>query len=84
MLGSRYVRMFSFYRGPDVPAASIRAEVLARMRAFASVAEGEGVALLHENERDIYGDTPERVLDLVRAVGSPNLQLPGTTPTSCR
>ena len=31
--------------------------------------------LLHENEKDIYGDTPERCLDLVESVGSPALRL---------
>ena len=29
------------------------------MRALADVAEDAGVVLLHENEKDIYGDTPE-------------------------
>ena len=36
-------------------------------RLLADEAEREGVVLLHENEKDIYGDTPERVLDLVDA-----------------
>jgi len=31
--------------------------------------------LLHENEKDIYGDTPERCLDIVESVGSPALKL---------
>ena len=31
--------------------------------------------LLHENEKDIYGDVPERVLDIVESVGSPALRL---------
>ncbi len=75
VLGSRYIRLFSFYRGPDLPAASIRDDVMERMRALAGVAEGAGVTLLHENERDIYGDTPERCLDIVRTVDSPNLRL---------
>ena len=31
--------------------------------------------LLHENEKDIYGDVPDRVLDIVESVGSPALRL---------
>ncbi|MBO0870038.1 MAG: sugar phosphate isomerase/epimerase [Micromonosporaceae bacterium] len=73
--GSRYIRLFSFYRPEGVPAADVRAAVLARLRDFADLAEGEGVVLLHENEKGIYGDIPERVLDIVQSVGSPALRL---------
>jgi sugar phosphate isomerase/epimerase len=54
---------------------SIRDEVLERMRALADLAEREGVILLHENEKDIYGDTPERVLDIIESVGSSALRV---------
>ncbi len=40
-----------------------------------SSAAPTGVVLLHENEKDIYGDVPERVLDIVESVGSPALRL---------
>ncbi|MEO7017273.1 MAG: TIM barrel protein [Leifsonia sp.] len=74
-LGSRYIRIFSFYRSEDRPVASIRDEVIVRMRALADAAEAANVVLLHENEKDIYGDTPERCLDIVEAVGSEHLKL---------
>jgi sugar phosphate isomerase/epimerase len=74
-LGTRYVRIFSFYRADGVPVAAIRDEVLTRLRAYASVAERNDVLLVHENEKDIYGDTPDRVADLVESVGSPALQV---------
>ena len=74
-LGTRYIRLFSFFRGEGVTAESIRDDVLVRMRALAERAEAEDVILLHENEKDIYGDTPERCLDLVESVGSPALRL---------
>ncbi|MFJ6198142.1 sugar phosphate isomerase/epimerase family protein [Micromonospora sp. NPDC092111] len=74
-LGSRYVRIFSFYRPAGVTPAEIRAAVLARMRAFADLAEDSGVVLLHENEKDIYGDVPQRVADLVESVDSPALRV---------
>ncbi|GAB3390647.1 hypothetical protein GCM10027568_14980 [Humibacter soli] len=74
-LDSRYVRIFSFYRGEGIEAADVRDDVLVRMRALADLAESEGVVLLHENEKEIYGDIPERVLDIVESVGSDALRL---------
>ncbi len=74
-LNSRYIRMFSFYRGDGVSAESVRDDVLTRMRALADLAEREDVILLHENEKDIYGDTPERVLDIIESVGSDKLRV---------
>ena len=69
------IRVFSFFRADGVAVESIRDDVMKRMRLLANLAEQEGVILLHENEKDIYGDTPERVLDLVESVGSPALRL---------
>lgn len=74
-LGSRYIRIFSFYRGEGVAAATIRDGVLERMRALADLAEREDMVLLHENEKDIYGDIPERVLDIIESVGSGALRV---------
>jgi sugar phosphate isomerase/epimerase len=74
-LDSRYIRIFSFFRAPGVDVASIRDDVLLRMRALADLAEKEGVILLHENEKDIYGDIPARVLDLIESVGSDALRV---------
>ncbi len=74
-LGTRYIRIFSFFRGEDVTVESIRDGVLQRMRALADLAEKSGIVLLHENEKDIYGDTPERVLDVIESVGSGNLRV---------
>ncbi|HEY2556941.1 MAG TPA: sugar phosphate isomerase/epimerase family protein [Diaminobutyricibacter sp.] len=74
-LGTRYIRIFSFYRGDGVAVESIRDAVLQRMRALADLAEASDVVLLHENEKDIYGDIPERVLDVVESVGSDHLRL---------
>ncbi|WP_199245619.1 sugar phosphate isomerase/epimerase family protein [Leifsonia sp. AG29] len=74
-LDSRYIRVFSFYRGAGVPVESIREAVITRMLALAESADAAGVVLLHENEKDIYGDTPERCLDIVESVGSSALRL---------
>lgn len=74
-LGTPNIRIFSFFRGEGVPVEATRDDVLVRMRLLADLAEREGVVLLHENEKDIYGDVPERILDLVESVGSPALRL---------
>lgn len=75
VLDAKYIRIFSFYYGDDVAVESIRDDVLERMRALAAVAEEAGVVLLHENEKDIFGDTPERVLDIIESVASPALKV---------
>jgi sugar phosphate isomerase/epimerase len=73
-LGTRNIRIFSFFledRSPE----SARDAVLARMSRLADAAERAGVVLLHENEKGIYGDTPDRVLDIIESVGSPALRV---------
>jgi sugar phosphate isomerase/epimerase len=45
------------------------------MRALADLAEREHIILLHENEKHIFGDTPDRVLDMLESVGSDALKV---------
>jgi sugar phosphate isomerase/epimerase len=74
-LDSRYIRMFSFFRGEGVDVASTRDRVLTALREFATMAENADVILLHENEKEIYGDVPVRVLDIIESVGSDALRV---------
>jgi sugar phosphate isomerase/epimerase len=74
-LGTPFIRIFSFFRKEGVAVESIRDGVLTRMRALADLAEKEKVVLLHENEKEIFGDVPSRVLDIVESVGSDALRL---------
>jgi sugar phosphate isomerase/epimerase len=74
-LDSAYIRVFSFYRPQGVPVQETRDPVLTHMRALADLAQREGIILLHENEKDIYGDAPHRVLDLIESVGSSALRV---------
>jgi sugar phosphate isomerase/epimerase len=74
-LEAPYIRIFSFYRGDGVPVESVRDAVLTRMRSFADLAERSGITLVHENEKDIYGDVPSRVRDVIESVGSGSLQV---------
>ena len=69
-----YIRMFSFYQEGRDP-ADMRDDVLVRLRAMTELAAKADIVLLHENEKDIYGDTPARVLDLIESVGSEHLRV---------
>jgi sugar phosphate isomerase/epimerase len=73
-LGTRIVRVFSFFLNQAEPYARHREQVIDRMRALTSIAEERGLILAHENEKEIYGDRPERCADLIAAVGSPALR----------
>jgi sugar phosphate isomerase/epimerase len=73
--GARYIRVFSFFIPEGVDPDSVREDVLTRVHALAEVAAAADVVLLHENEKDIYGDIPRRCLDIVTSVGSPHLRL---------
>lgn len=75
VLDTRYIRIFSFYRSAARSADDIRADVMIRLRALTRLAEESGVVLLHENEKGIFGDTPERVLDIMQTVESPSLRI---------
>jgi sugar phosphate isomerase/epimerase len=73
-LGTALVRVFSFYIPAGEPAERYRRQVIDRMGALATIAEDRGLVLAHENEKEIYGDTPDRCADLITAVGSPALR----------
>ena len=73
--GAPYIRIFSFFLRPDQSPADHRDEVVRRMRVMAERAREAGVVLLHENEKEIFGDVPERVLDIVESVNLPSLRL---------
>ena len=75
VLDTRYIRIFSFFYGEGATVEGIRGAVMERMRALAAVAEESAVVLLHENEKEIFGDTPDRVLDIVETVASPSLKV---------
>jgi sugar phosphate isomerase/epimerase len=73
-LGTAIVRVFSFYIPAGEPAERHGEHVIDRMGALARIAEDRGLVLAHENEKEIYGDTPDRCADLITAVGSPALR----------
>ena len=74
-LQAPYIRLFSFFIPEGTDPDSQREEVLSRMSALAEAAVDSDVILVHENEKEIYGDIPRRCLDIVTSVSSPKLQL---------
>jgi sugar phosphate isomerase/epimerase len=73
--GAPFIRMFSYFIPADADADGFRDEVIERISALAAIAEDAGVTLIHENEKEIFGDIPRRCLDIVEAVHSPALAL---------
>ncbi len=64
ILGSENIRMFSFFIPEGDDPELYREEVFERMGRMLEIAKDSGVALCHENEKGIYGDTAERCLKL--------------------
>ncbi|HEY3545978.1 MAG TPA: sugar phosphate isomerase/epimerase family protein [Propionicimonas sp.] len=75
LFGAPYIRMFSYFMPAGVDPDGYRDEVITRIGDLAAIAEDAGVTLIHENEKEIFGDIPRRCLDIVEAVDSPALAL---------
>ena len=74
VLQTRYIRMFSFYIPEGEDPACYRNEVLERLKVLIAEAEKADVVLLHENEKEIYGDTDLRCLDLMEQLACDHFQ----------
>ncbi|MCQ6264075.1 sugar phosphate isomerase/epimerase [Fictibacillus sp. WQ 8-8] len=72
---TKYIRIFSFFIPEGEDPAIYRDEVMRRMWALVKKAEENGIILLHENEKEIYGDNAERCKDILETVQSPNLRM---------
>jgi len=73
ILEAKYIRIFSFYN-KDQWNENARAEVFKRLEKLIDYAKKEKVVLLHENEKDIYGDTVDRCLDLMKELYCDNFK----------
>jgi len=68
ILGATRIRMFSFFMPKDCEDVSVyRDAVIERMGEMLDIADEYDIQLCHENEKGIYGDTPERCLELLKA-----------------
>lgn len=73
--GAPLIRIFSYYppeNGDDI--RRHRDQVLRRMQAKVEYVDAMNVTLVHENERDIYGEKGAECLDLMKAINSPKLR----------
>ena len=73
-LGTRYIRMFSFYIPRGENPTNYRSEVIERLKVMTAIAAKNDIILLHENEKDIYGDIASRCKEILSEVNSPNLK----------
>lgn len=69
ILEAKYIRIFSFFFEEGDSHEEYRDEVIRRVKAMNDYAKEQGVMCCHENEKAIYGDTAERMLDLMEAFG---------------
>jgi len=70
---AKYIRIFSYYL-PEESHLSYSKEVIRRIKEMTEVSEKEKIILLLENEDDVYGDTPERCLEILESINSPYLR----------
>lgn len=79
-----FIRIFSFYppvlsaadaeSGEFVDPTEWRDEVHKRLHTMTEQARTANITLLHENEKDIYGDTIARCVDLLKSINNATFQ----------
>ncbi len=68
VLNAQNMRIFSFYIPENEAAEKYRNQVIEYLSELCEIAKPYNVNLCHENEKGIYGDDPERCLELFKAV----------------
>lgn len=74
MLDTPRIRIFSFFIPQGEDAAQYRPAVMDRLQMLTELATEASVTLLHENEKEIYGDIATRCADIHRTIPSPHLR----------
>ncbi len=67
ILSAKNIRFFSFFMPENENPEVFKDEVFERMGKFVETAKNLDVTLCHENEKEIYGDVPERCLEIFKA-----------------
>lgn len=70
LLDCQYVRIFSFYIPKGEYADTYKNAVIGKLQAFAEIAEKHDIILVHENEKDIYGDIGRRCYEILKGISS--------------
>ena len=73
-LDCKYIRMFSFFLPEGEDYDTYTDFVVERLTRMVKYAEQEGVILLHENEKGIYGNIARRCKVLFEKIPSPNFR----------
>ena len=74
ILDTKYIRIFSFYHDGGEWTEAERAQVISQLKKMIDYAKENDVVLLHENEKDIYGDIAPRCLDLMKELYCDNFK----------
>lgn len=67
IMETSYIRMFSFFIPENEKPETYKEEVFARLGKFLDYAKEHNIILLHENEKDIYGDVACRCKEIMEA-----------------
>ncbi len=73
-VGTRYIRMFSFYLPENEDFDTYTDWVVERLEKMVKYAEENDVVLLHENEKGIYGNVASRCRTLFERIVSPSFR----------
>lgn len=68
VLGAKNIRLFSFYTPDGANPYDYKNKVIDRLGKFVEIANSTDIVLCHENEKGIYGDIPERCVDIHKAL----------------
>ena len=68
ILGAKNVRMFSFY-SKETPFDKCKSEIYAGLEKLVDLSDDTGLTLCHENEALIYGENPEKCLEIAEYFG---------------
>lgn len=71
---TKYIRLFSFYAPKGKPISECKEQVIENMQKMVEIAKDSPVILLHENEKDIFGETANDCLEIFKAINSPKLR----------
>ena len=67
--GAKNIRMFSFYLPEGKCRAECKGQIFGALERLVKTAEEHGVTLCHENEALIYGESPEKCLEILQYFG---------------
>ncbi|MDD7739397.1 MAG: TIM barrel protein, partial [Lachnospiraceae bacterium] len=74
LLDCRYIRVFSFFIPEGKDPDDYKDIVISKMQQFLDIAKEADVVLIHENEKDIYGDIGRRCKTLFEALPDEHLR----------